>query len=88
MLLQLFKDYVASPTHKWWVDHVWRPSWTKFTSMFVGIPSTLIVAGQYVSTLAGDDKIASLLAQMHVPDGVFTTLAVVSLVYYIAHGRD
>lgn len=86
--MNFIQSYITGPTHKWWVDNVWRPSWTKITSMTLGIPSALIAGGGYLSQLAGDDKIASLLAQMHVPDGVFTTLAVVSLVYYIAHGRD
>lgn len=80
--------YKTTPWHVWWVTNVWEPSWTKATSMTLGIPSALIAGGSYVSQLAGDDKIASLLSQMHVPDGVFTGLAIVSLVYYIAHGRE
>lgn len=81
------KEYIASPTHKWFVDNLWRPSWTRLWSAISGIPSALIVAGQYISKLAGDDKIDTLLQKMHMPDGVFTALAVAALVTYVAHGR-
>lgn len=76
--------YCGTSWHKWWVEKVWKPSWSKFLNLLMGLPSLLVLLGQELSKLAGDDKIANLLQQMHVPDGVFVGLAVVSLIGYIA----
>lgn len=76
--------YCASSWHQWWVQKVWRPSWTKVTAWAAGLPSILLVVGQKVGEMAGDDKISALLHQMHVPDGFFGALALISLIFYIA----
>lgn len=81
-------NYLISPTHKWWVDNVWRPSWTRFLSMTSGIPAALVVAGQAVSHFANDTTIAGYLDKIGTPNWVPVALAIVSLLYYVAHGRD
>lgn len=81
-------NYLISPTHKWWVDNVWRPSWTRFTSMLMGIPAMLVAGGQMISTYANDTTISGYMAQLNVPNWVPMGLAGISLVYYVAHGRD
>lgn len=80
--------YCATPWHQWWVKKVWKPSWSRLWNLILGIPSFAVVAGQYVSNIAGDDKINTLLQKMHVPDGVFVALATAALVGYIAVGRN
>jgi hypothetical protein len=86
--MNFIKDYLISPTHKWWVDNVWEPSWTRFLSMTSGIPAALVVAGQSVSHFANDSTISGYLAQMNVPNWIPSGLALISLLYYVAHGRD
>lgn len=87
-MLQLFKDYIASPTHKWWVDNVWEPTWTKFLTWVYGIPSALAAGGLYISQLAGDNHVQQLLDKVHVPDWVPAVLAIFAFVHYIAAGHD
>lgn len=86
--MNFIKDYLVSPTHKWWIDNVWRPSWTRFLSMASGIPAALIAGGQAISSFANDTTISGYLSQLNVPNWVPMGLAGISLVYYIAHGRD
>lgn len=85
--MSLINWYVNTPLHQWFLTKIWRPSWTRFVTMVYGIPSALMVALNYLSSLAGDDKIQTLMAQMHIPDGVFVGLAGIAMVTYIAHGR-
>lgn len=87
-MIQWIKDYITGPTHQWWVEKVWKPTWTKLWTGIYGIPAALVVAGQYIGQWAGDDKIAALLQKMHMPDGVFVALAGVALVSYVATGRN
>lgn len=87
-MIKFFKDYLVSPTHKWWVDNVWKPSWTRFVSAVYGIPAALVSIFQAVAMFAKDDTVNQYLAQMHVPNYVPMALAGVALVYYVAHGRD
>jgi len=87
-MLNWIKEYIAGPTHKWWVDNVWRPSWTKFVTFLYGIPAALLVVAEKISDWAKDDTIATYIAQVGVPNWVPSTMAAVALVYYIAHGRD
>lgn len=87
-MLQWFKNYIASPTHKWWVDNVWKPSWTRLSAAIYGIPAALVVAGEQLSKFANDHTISGYLAQMNVPNWVPMSLAGIALVTYIAHGRD
>lgn len=86
--MSLINWYVNTPVHQWFVNTVWKPSWTKFVTFVYGIPAMLVALTQYVSHLAGDDKVSTLLTQMHMPDGVFAALAGVAMITYIAHGRD
>lgn len=86
--MQWFKDYVSSPTHKWWVDNVWRPSWTRFVSYVYGIPATVVAGGQAIASFAGDSTISGYLAQMNVPNWVPMALAGIALIHYVAHGRE
>lgn len=87
-MLKLFKDYIASPTHRWWVDNVWRPSWTKITTAVYGIPAIIVTLGEMLSKFANDSTISNYLAQMNVPNWVPMGLAGIALVHYIASGRD
>lgn len=81
---KLFMDYIASPTHQWWVENVWKPSWSKAVSLWYGLPSGIVLVLEYVSKLAQDDKISNFLHQMNIPDGVFGVLAGVALIHYLA----
>lgn len=87
-MINWFKDYLISPTHQWWVTNVWRPSWTKITTMVYGIPAALVAAGEAVSKMANDTTISSYLSQVGVPNWVPAVLAGVALVHYVASGRD
>lgn len=87
-MFKWFTDYLISPTHKWWVDNVWRPSWTKVTAAVYGIPAALVVAFEYISKFANDSTISSYMSQMGVPNSVFIGLAGIALVHYIASGND
>lgn len=86
--MQWLNNYLVAPTHKWWVDNVWRPSWTKLSAAIYGIPSLLILAVEEIAKYANDTTITGYLSQMGVPNGVFMALASVALVSYIASGRD
>lgn len=87
-MLKFLKDYVASPTHKWWVDNVWRPSWTKFTTLVYGLPAALVAFGEGISKLANDSTISNYLTQLNVPNWVPMALAGIALVHYLAAGHD
>lgn len=87
-MLNWLNVYIASPTHKWWVDNVWRPSWTRFVSMVSGLPAMFVAGGQLISKWANDTTISTYLAQVGVPNWVPSALAGIALIYYIAHGRD
>lgn len=87
-MLQYLKDYIASPTHKWWVDNIWRPSWTKFTTYIYGVPAALVAVGQTASKFANDTTISGYLSQLDVPNWVPMGLAGIALIHYIAAGRD
>lgn len=85
--MQWFKDYLVSPTHKWWVDNVWRPSWTKFLSFIYGIPALAVTAWQGIAAWGNSDTVSTYLSKLDVPNWVPVSLTVVALSYYIAHGR-
>lgn len=87
-MIQWIKDYIASPTHKWWVDNVWRPTWTKFLTWVYGIPAALTTVAISVGSLAGDNHVQQLLDKVHVPDWVPVGLAAIALIHYIASGHD
>lgn len=86
-MLNWIKNYITSPTHQWWVEKVWRPSWTKFVSFIYGIPALVLAGAQQVSVWAKDDTVATYMAQVGVPNWVPAGLAGVALIYYIASGR-
>lgn len=86
--MQWFKYYIASPTHQWWVDNVWRPSWTKITTAVYGIPAAILSVGELGSKFANDNTISNYMAQLNVPNWVPMGLAGIALVHYIASGRD
>lgn len=87
-MLKWLNNYIASPTHKWWVDNVWRPSWTKITTAIYGIPALVIAMGEQISKWANDTTISGYLAQVGVPNWVPMALAGVALIHYIASGHD
>lgn len=84
----MFNTYLNSSFHKWWVDNVWKPSWTRLVTAVYGIPAALVVAGEEVSKFANDSTISGYLSQMNVPNWVPMGLAGIALVHYVAHGRD
>lgn len=86
-MLNWFKNYLISPTHKWWVDNVWRPSWTKLTTAVYGIPAILVVIGEQLSKFANDTTISGYLSQLNVPNWVPMALAGIALVHYLASGH-
>lgn len=85
--MNLINWYTETAWHKWWMEKVWRPSWTKLTSFVVGFPATLLMVGQAISAFSNDSTVQSYLAQMHVPSWFPSTLAGLSLVFYVASGR-
>lgn len=87
-MIKWFQAYLISPTHKWWVDNVWKPSWTKITTAVYGIPALLIVILEQISKFANDTTISGYLAQLSVPNWVPMALAGIALVHYVASGRD
>lgn len=87
-MLKWLKNYIASPTHKWWVDNVWRPSWTKLTTSIYGIPAAIVSLGEIISKFANDSTISGYLTQLNVPNWVPMALAGIALIHYIASGHD
>lgn len=88
IVFKYINDYLISPTHAWWVEKVWKPSWTKFLSWTAGIPAVLVSFGQYVSSFMQDNTIQMYMAQFDIPNWVPSSLALISLIYYIASGRN
>lgn len=87
-MFQWLKDYIASPTHQWWVNNVWRPTWTKFMTYIYGIPALLVSLLEMLSKFANDNTISTYMAQMNVPNWLPMGLAGIALVHYIASGHD
>ncbi len=86
-MIKWFEDYITGPTHKWWVENVWHPSWTKFVTAIYGIPAVLLTFWQEIAKFSTDDTIAAYLAKMSVPNWLPMVLAGVALVHYVASGR-
>lgn len=84
----MLNSYINSSFHQWWVENVWRPSWTKITTSVYGIPAAAVSLGEVVSKFANDTTITGYLAQIGVPNWVPMMLAGIALVHYVAHGRD
>lgn len=86
-MLNWIKEYLLSPTHKWWVENVWKKAWTKLLSWTAGIPAALLTAGQYVSSFMQDNTIQTYLTQFDIPNWVPSSLTLIALIYYLASGR-
>lgn len=86
--MNIIKWYEQTAIHQWWVENVWKPSWSKLTSAVYGIPAGVAFLGAEVAKLANDTQVSQYLSQIGVPNWVFGTLATVALVQYIASGRD
>lgn len=84
----MFNSYLNSSFHKWWMDNVWKPSWTRLVTAVYGIPALLVTALEVVSKFANDSTISGYLSQMNVPNWVPMGLAGIALVHYVAHGRE
>lgn len=87
-MIKLFKDYIAGPTHKWWVDNVWRPTWTKLLTAIYGIPAALILVGEAAAKFLNDSTIQGYLNHFSIPNWVPMAAAGLALLHYIASGRD
>lgn len=86
--IQWIKDYIAGPTHKWWVDNVWKPSWSKLTTAIYGLPAGLITIGEFASKWLNDTTIQKYLSYYNIPNWVPMLMAGIALIHYIASGRD
>lgn len=80
--------YESTPWHVWWVENVWRPSWTKLTTAVYGLPAVLLTVAQKADVWAHDSTISSYLSQMNVPNWVPIGLAGLALFHYVASGHD
>lgn len=85
--MQFLNNYLTSPFHQWWVNNVWKPSWTRFVTFVYGLPALALMGVQYIGQLAGDDQISQFLAKMNVPNWIPIGLAFIAMIHYIAHGR-
>lgn len=81
-------NYLLSPTHQWWVRNVWKPAWTKVTTLVYGIPAMLVTVGEVISKFANDTTISGYLSQLNVPNWVPMALAGIALVHYVADSHD
>lgn len=86
--MSLINWYTQTALHQWWVNNVWKPSWTRFTTAIYGIPALAVTAAQEVSKFANDNTISSYLATMNVPNWVPMGMAGIAMITYIAHGRE
>lgn len=87
-MLKWLKNYIASPTHKWWVDNVWRPSWTRFVTLVYGIPAALLAGFTQIGDWAGNSTIKGYVSELHVPEWVPQALVIIALIHFVAHGRE
>lgn len=86
-MLKLFKSYIASPTHRWWVDNVWRPSWTRLAAWIYGLPAMAISLATQIGDWANNDTIKGLIDQMNVPHWVPQLITVIALIHILARGH-
>jgi len=85
--MQWIKDYLISTTHKWWVENIWRPSWTRVVTFIYGVPALVTSVFVQLAAWGNDSSVAAYMDRMHVPNWVPMAFAGVALVSYIAHGR-
>jgi len=86
--MNVIEWYKNTAWHKWWVENVWKPSWTKLTAAIYGIPAAFGVLAQSASTFLHDSTIQTYLAQYHIPNWVPVTVAVLALIHLVASGHD
>ena len=86
-MLQWLNNYLVSPTHQWWVEKVWRPSWTRFVTFLYGVPALIATVFTQLAAWGSDTTVAQYIDKMHVPNWVPVAFAGIALVSYIAHGR-
>lgn len=70
------------------VDHVWKPSWTKFVTWIYGLPAAMFILFDKISSWAGDTTVKQAISELHVPEWLPQTLIALALVHYVAHGRS
>lgn len=87
-MINWIKNYITSPTHKWWVEKVWTPSWTKFTTFIYGIPAAIVAMGQVGSNIIHDSTLTSYLSSLNIPSWTSYALAGLAVIHFIAHGRE
>lgn len=87
-MLSWLKTYIASPTHKWWVDNVWRPSWTKLMTIIYGVPALFATVFTQLAAWGDDTTIAQYIDKLGMPNWVPIAFAGIALVHYVAHGRS
>lgn len=83
----MLNSYINSSFHQWWVNNVWKPSWTKFTTAIYGVPALLVSLFELGSKWANDSTISTYMAQLNVPNWVPMGLAGIALIHYIASGH-
>ncbi len=86
--MQFLHDYITGPTHKWWVDNVWKPSWTRLVTWIYGLPALLVSVWEVFARFANDTTINEYMTKLEVPNWVPMTLTLIALVHYVAAGRD
>jgi hypothetical protein len=84
----MIKWYAETAFHQWWVDNVWKPTWTKITTAIYGIPAALTTVGLMASNFLNDNTIQSYLSYMSIPNWVPMGLAGIALIHYMASGHD
>lgn len=86
--MNLIEWYTNTPVHKWFVEKVWKPSWSKLVAAVYGIPSALVTVSELASRFMQDTTIQNYLAQFSIPNWVPVAIASIALLQYIASGRD
>lgn len=85
--MQWLSNYITSPFHQWWVDKVWRPSWTRLVTYVYGIPALIATLFTQLAAWGNDTTIAQYIDQLHMPNWVPMAFAGIALISYVAHGR-
>lgn len=74
--------------HQWWVDNVWKPSWTRFVTAIYGVPALIIAMAQQIGSWASNDTLKGYVEQLHVPSWVPQALVLIAIIHFMAHGRE
>lgn len=73
--------------HQWWVENVWKPSWTRLVTYLYGVPAAIVALGQQIGNWASNETIKDLVGQLHVPSWVPQALVLIAIIHFMAHGR-